>query len=484
VKTARKVIDELNGKAILADEVGLGKTIEAGLILREYIDRGLVKKFLILVPASLGFQWTNEMVNKFKFEDILFNRKGRGWEYFDYQIASIDKAKRDEHAQYLKKIDFDLVIVDEAHKLKNRNTLNWKFINSLNKKYCLLLTATPIHNELKELYNLISILYPDLYSDFKNFKNKYVAGKHLVKNKENLQNDLEQVMIRNNHNDTELNFPDRNIKQVFVELSKKEKILYDKVTGYVKKEYQKRKNKNKSILNLLTYQREVCSSFEALEQTLRKKVNPGLELREIIRLLNEIKINSKIIKLNEILKEINDQVIIFTGYRATQNEIARCLEKQGYDTILFNGGFSSTGKEYVKFIFQKNKDVMISTEAGSQGLNLQFCNVLINYDLPWNPMKLEQRIGRIHRIGQNRDVIIYNLATKDTIEEKILNILYKKINLFKDVIGEKDDILNLNRDNLSFNSDIMEIIGESDEEEEMEEKIKELTERFQGVTGN
>ncbi|MFW6281721.1 MAG: DEAD/DEAH box helicase [bacterium] len=474
IKTANKVINDLNGRAILADEVGLGKTIEAGLILKEYIKRGEIDKLLILVPASLGFQWINEMIHKFNMKNIWFNRKarGRGWEYFDYQIVSLDKAKREEHAKYLRNINFDMVIVDEAHKLKNRNTLNWKFVNSLKKKYCLLLTATPIHNDLKELYNLISILYPDLYNCFKDFKEKYKAKEYLVKNSDNLKNDLNQVMIRNHQKDTILNFSKRNIKQIFVKLSYEEKKLYNMVTNYVKYEYEKRKNSNKSILNLLTYQRELCSSFYALKSTLSKKEHLSPALQKIYNSIQMFNISSKLKKTGEILKENQCQTIIFTEYRATQRYIANYLNDLGYDVILFNGSFSSNNKEYIKNIFQEKKDIMISTEAGSQGLNLQFCNVMINYDLPWNPMKIEQRIGRIHRLGQTKDVIIYNLATKNTIEEKILKILYKKIFLFKDVIGDMQNIL-LEKDS-SFESDIMHILNKSSTEKEMERKIDNL----------
>ncbi len=435
---------------------------------------GEVNKFLILVPASLGFQWTNEMVKKFNFKDILYNRKGRGWEYFEQQIASIDKAKREEHAKFLKKIEFDMVIVDEAHKLKNKNTLNWKFVNNLNKKYCLLLTATPIQNNLKELYNLISILYPDLYKSFKQFKKKYKADKHLVKKTKKLHNDLEKVMIRNSHKNTILKFSKRNIKQEFIELKPEEKNLYNKITQFVKKEYRKRKNNKKSVLNLLTYQRELCSSFYALRKTLARKEKPCRELKEIYQLMQNLNYSSKLEKLGNILKEIDDQVIIFTEYRATQNYIARYLEKQGYDTILFNGGYSSTGKEYIKYLFQQNKDVMISTEAGSQGLNLQFCNIIINYDLPWNPMKLEQRIGRVHRLGQTKDVMVYNLATKNTIEEKILKVLYKKIYLLKNVIGDMENVLIDINKGKSLEAEIIKIVGESETEKEIEREFDQL----------
>jgi SNF2 family DNA or RNA helicase len=474
--TIRRVIEEMNGRAILADEVGLGKTIEAGMILREYLDRGLVKKFLILVPASLGFQWTHEMVNKIGIKDIFLNRKGRGWAYFDHQIASLDMAKREQHARYLLDIDFDMVIVDEAHRLKNRDTLSWKFVNSLKKKYCLLLTATPIQNNIEELYSLITILYPDLYKDLGEFKEKYVAGKHLVKNTEELKDKLEDVMIRNSHADTGLEFPERYIHHVEVELTEPERELYNRVSDYVIREYRRRRAGKLSILNLITYQREICSSSFALLHTLSNKEQHSPALKGIYQLAKEIKMNSKMKAVLNILKDVEGQAIIFTEYRATQIYIARFLEEHGYKTILFNGGFSSSGKEWIKYVFQKQKDILISTEAGSQGLNLQFCNVIINYDLPWNPMKIEQRIGRVHRLGQTRDVHIYNLATRNTVEEKVLKLLYDKINLFKAIIGEMEELIIDSHRAKTLESDIMHIIGESESEEEMEEQFNELGE--------
>ena len=458
-KTVKKVINEFNGRAILADEVGMGKTIEAGMILREYIKMGEINKLLILVPASLGFQWVEEMVKKIKIENIFFNRKGVIWDYFDYQIASIDMAKRKKHASELRKIDFDMVIVDEAHKLKNSDTLNWKFVNSLKKKYCLLLTATPVQNNLKELYNLIRILYPDKYKDYKDFKKKYVGGKYLIKNKNELKDELSDLMIRNYHTQIKNEIGQRNIKQYFVTLTEEERILYDRVTDYVKKQFAKNINRKKSILHLLTYQREMCSSSYALQRTLAKKNDCDHELKEIYELANNIKYNKKLEKVFEILKKYpNEKILIFTEFRATQAYIAYHLEKSGYKTIVYNGGMSSSSKEWIKNIFKKQRDIMISTEAGSQGLNLQFSNVIINYDLPWNPMKLEQRIGRVDRLGQNKDVFVYNLATKDTIEEKILYVLYKKINLLKDIVGDMEDILKT--DNKNLDSEIIDILCE------------------------
>lgn len=471
----------MNGRAILADEVGLGKTIEAGMILREYMEKGLVKKFLILVPASLGFQWTNEMVKKLGFKDVFFNRKGRAWDYFDQQIASLDLAKRKEHAEYLNQIDFDMVIIDEAHRLKNKETINWKFVNGLKKKFCLLLTATPIQNNLEELYNLISLLYPSQYRDFRDFKKRYIAGKHLVKNVEMLKSELKEVMIRNTHEDTGIDFPSRLIHNIPVELSEMELELYNKVTDYVKNEYRRRQTGKVSVLNLITYQREVCSSSFALLQTLSNTRDYSPVFDEILGVARKIKINSKMKKVIDVLDITEGQTIIFTEYRATQLYIAKYLENCGYKTIIFNGGLSSSGKEFIKYIFQKNKDILISTEAGSQGLNLQFCNNVINYDLPWNPMKIEQRIGRVHRLGQTSDVNIYNLSTIGTIEEKILELLYEKINLFKKIIGNMEEILIDSDLAVNMEYDIMNILAESETEEELIKKLNILSNKFKKI---
>ena len=146
--------------------------------------------------------------------------------------------------------------------------------------------------------------------------------------------------------------------------------------------------------------------------------------------------------------------------------------------MLFNGSFSNSGKEYIKYLFQQQKDILISTEAGSQGINLQFCKNLINYDLPWNPMKLEQRIGRIHRLGQTSDVNIYNLFTIDTVEEKILKLLYDKINLFKSVIGNMDNILMDTERMNNLEKDILSILVEANDERELEERFNELGNLF------
>ncbi|HET7560262.1 MAG TPA: DEAD/DEAH box helicase, partial [Limnochordia bacterium] len=196
IETVRKVIDEMDGRAILADEVGLGKTIEAGMILKEYILRGRVDKALILVPAALQWQWYSELKEKFGILAAIL-RTEHDWERCSVIIASIDAAKRALHKPYLERIAFDLLIVDEAHRLKNRKTRNWSFVNDLHKKYFLMLTATPIQNDLQELHNLIALLKPDQLGTKQSFKREFVFDKHTPKRTEQLRERLSAVLIRN-----------------------------------------------------------------------------------------------------------------------------------------------------------------------------------------------------------------------------------------------------------------------------------------------
>ncbi|ADL13061.1 DEAD/DEAH box helicase [Acetohalobium arabaticum] len=461
IETAQRVIDELDGRALLADEVGLGKTIEAGLILKEYILRGEVETVLILTPASLSYQWWVELTNKFDI-DIFNNRKGKGWHYFDHQIASIDLAKRERHAEVIYQRDFDMVIVDEAHKLKNSDTLNWQFVNNLSPEYMLFLTATPIQNDLDELYNLVSLLKSELFR---------------VNDSDLLKQNLDQVMIRNERTDSELDFTDRDVKLIPLELTSPEQQLYDGITELVKQEYDRCRAENRNLLHLVTLQREICSSSFAVIETLQNFLNSAAEelvpkVEQLLQLAEEIQINQKVQVVEELLKEIDGQAVIFTEYLATQNYICYYLYQRGLMPVKFDGTLNDTQKERAKRFFAEQGDVLVSTAAGRQGINLQFCNVIINYDLPWNPMKLEQRIGRVHRLGQTEEVKIYNLCTKGTIEEKIVNVLHDKINLFESVVGNLDKIVNNSKEH-NLDKSILDVIV-NQEGEELEKSLEEL----------
>jgi SNF2 family DNA or RNA helicase len=475
LEVARNVVEKMNGKAILADEVGLGKTIEAGLILKEYMIRGLVKKVLILVPASLVSQWVSELNQKF-FIPAVGQRKSYVWEQCDVVVSSMDTAKRAPHRDIIFEQNYDLIIIDEAHKLKNSKTKNYEFVQMLKKKFCLLLTATPIQNRIEEIFNLVSLLKPGHLGSQTNFTESYNAKERSLNNDEHLRELVNKVMIRNRRGDTGIEWPKRHVKTVPIEFSKEERALYDSINQH------KRSTQGNigSQFSLITLQREACSSREAVYYTLKNMLtksegNPYIEalVNELIKKIEVITSNAKAEKVVELVKEINGKVIVFTEYRATQLYLQWFLQQHGISSVPFRGGFKRGKKDWMKELFKNKAQVLIATEAGGEGINLQFCQHIINYDLPWNPMRLEQRIGRIHRLGQEQDVHIYNFAIKDTVEEHILKLLYEKINLFERVVGELDEILT-RLDFGNIEDHIHDILSDSKTDGEIRVKMENL----------
>ena len=435
ITTAQQAIEQMNGRAILADEVGLGKTIEAGLILKEYMVRGLVKKVLILVPASLVNQWVKELNDKFYIPAIAY-RKNYEWDQHDIIISSIDTAKRQPHHDKILDIDYDFLLVDEAHKLKNNKTINYSFVQAIKKKYCLLLTATPIQNKLIEIFNLVSILKPGHLGNYESFLERFGKDRKMIKQDKYLKQLVQGVMIRNTRKETALNDVKRNIHTVWLHFTREELSAYQEIEQI---------NDQLSTFSKITFLRELCSSREACFISLQKIVNDhhmNKAIQPIISKIEQLPHHVKAKKVVELIKEIgNEKTIIFTEYRATQYYLEWYLQQHGISTVPFRGGFKSGKKDWMKQLFKDHAQVLVATEAGGEGINLQFCNHLINYDLPWNPMRLEQRIGRIHRYGQEKDIQIYNFAIHETIEEHIMTLLYEKINLFEQVIGDLDEIL-------------------------------------------
>lgn len=466
--SAKQAIEEMNGRAILADEVGLGKTIEAGLILKEYMIRGLVKKVLILVPASLVNQWVSELTEKFYIPAIAF-RKNYPWDQCDVMVSSIDTAKRSPHREEILKIDYDLVLIDEAHKLKNHKTINYSFVRSIKKKYCLLLTATPIQNNLLEIFNLVSILKPGHLGNYETFLKQYGKDRKMIRQDAYLKQLIQKVMIRNTRKDTTLNQVERNIQTIWLDFSEEELAVYNTLAELPN---------SFSTFSKITLLREISSSREACFLSLQK-MQKNEQLRDVIEpIITSIEQLPHHIKAKEIVKlieEIGDEkVIIFTEYRATQFYLEWYLHQHDITSVPFSGGFKPGKKDWMKQLFENHAQVLIATEAGGEGINLQFCNHLINYDLPWNPMRLEQRIGRIHRYGQKNDVQIYNLSIRKTIEEHIMKLLFEKIDLFEQVVGQLDDILaELNISDIE--SEIQSIFGESTSQGETNIKLNNLS---------
>ena len=462
IETARKVLRQLGGRALLADEVGLGKTIEAGLILSEYLARGMIQSILVLTPASLVSQWQLELSEKFNIDTITTDSDARQqnteefWTEHPRIIASLNTAKSPKHYPHVTARSWDLVIVDEAHHLKNRSTLNWKLVNALNKRFILMLTATPVQNSLVELFNLLTLLKPGLLKTEAAFKKEYVSSSNgrVPKNPEKLRQLMREVMVRNTRSLVDVHLPKRFATTLTVTPSPSEQKLYQDLTQFLRDQDE---NLDKfSRTNLLM---RAGSSSRALTESLKNlaKRLPSDELKTLTRRAAKIKQVEKAKALVDLLKQSSQKTIVFTTHKATSAYLAETLLDEGIPFAEFLGDMSLKQKDAAIDAFRERVSVLLASETGGEGRNIQFANSIVNYDLPWNPMKIEQRIGRIHRIGQTQDVFIFNFCLKDSIEEYILRILHDKINMFELVVGEIETILGNVDDDFDFSELVMSI---------------------------
>ena len=451
-ETTRKIMKTFRGRAIMADEVGLGKTIEACLVLKEYILRGLVRSALILVPSSLVNQWQDELCEKFGLSfvtsnDALFREDpDRFWKE-PFLLVSIQTAKSKRHFNTVTARTYDMVIADEAHHLKSRSTLNWKLVDSIQKTFLLLLTATPVQNKLEELYNLVTLLKPGHLRTQKAFKEEFVARGNPTdpRNREKLRQLLKEVMIRNTRSVTQLHLPPRFALTIRVEPSRDEAAFYQGISRFVT-EQGAHASSNLPKMTLRRLLEAAGSSHFAALKMVEKISLQGLDgtnkqARELLEIGRAIRIGAKTRRIIELVKASPEQKVIFVNYLATLEYLHQVLEEHEVPHVLYRGGMTQAQKHQSIKTFREGCPVLLSTETGGEGHNLQFCHVMINCDLPWNPMRIEQRIGRIHRIGQDKEVQIYNFCSAGTLEEHILEILDRKINMFELVVGEVDMIL-------------------------------------------
>jgi SNF2 family DNA or RNA helicase len=485
-ETVRKVMKSFRGRALLADEVGLGKTIEALMILKEYILRGMVKSALILVPSPLVSQWSDELAAKFQLpffstEETAFRSGEPSFWNRPYVLASINVAKSPKNFPLVTQKEWDLVIVDEAHHLKNRNTLNWKIVNSLKKRFLLLLTATPVENNLMELHHLITLLKPGQLKTAAEFKREFMTSGDPTdpRNREGLKELLAEIMVRNTRALAKIGIPPRFAQTVKVESLDSEKALYEKISGLVR--MIKRDDGASRRLLLQNLLEEAGSSPRAVALSLSRLLEKSedlsryeKEMRDAYDLCRSLEDHSKHRVLLKLIESSRDKMIVFVKYLGTLQHIAEFLERRKIPYALFHGRMNSHEKDEQIERFKSEAGILVTTEIGGEGKNLQFCNQMVNYDLPWNPMRIEQRIGRIHRIGQEKEVMIYNLCADGTIEEKILDILDKKINMFEMVIGEIDMVLGRITGEQDFSDMIFDIWVNSPTEEKVEKGFSQL----------
>jgi len=458
---ALHILREMNGSALLADEVGLGKTITTGMVIKECLVRGFVSKVLILTPPSLVDQWVAELDEKFNIKfNIIENESD--WDSSDLVIASVDKVKtfdkelgRFRHSK-AHDIAWDLLVVDEAHKMKQRSTTRWRFVDRMQKKRFLLLTATPFQNDLIELYNLLHLLRRGHLGTIQEFREKFLfrGNKRRPLNPLELRRRLQEVMLRRRREETGIEYKKRIPKIEVVHLTAEEKKIYDSICDLLKTKYfAANGDELRGKLIIYAILPKVTSSSRSAVESLTK-IAEGEKYhsetrqlaQEIIDAYSVLKKDSKIEKLIEIVdktlkQDSNAKILLYTKHPTTLKYIVEKLIPYNLKIVEFVGGLSREEKTERIFNFKNNAQIMISTETGAEGLNFQFCNVLINYDLPWNPMSVEQRIGRLDRIGQTRDMYIYSLATKDTMEEHVVDLIINKMCCIGLVIGELPTIL-------------------------------------------
>ena len=475
-----RAMENNNIRYILADEVGLGKTIEAGMIIRELKSRGLVSRILVVCPTGLVTQWSSEMQEKFheKFQVVLpsdydtirrLTDNEDVYGQFDQVISPMDSIKPiEKHAGWSQEK------VEQYNKERIYSIINsgWDL---------LLLSATPHNGKTEPFLRLIRLLDAELFPNAKSIVREQVAPFIIrTEKREAIDNNGNLLFKKRLTHLVTISWDERNGLQ---------RELYEMVSAYVAKTYNKAlRNRKKNmcmIFLLIIMQRMVTSSTAAIRQSLERRLNVLLEqstyignlkeedldelniedgvedaikavslnmeqeieeLKQIISLAKQAQFQNQDAKVEPLLNEIDailsedrtQKVIVFTEFVATQAYLQELLTKRGYSVTILNGGMSIDERNAAIQEFKNSTGIFISTDAGGEGLNLQFANIIINYDLPWNPMKIEQRCGRVDRIGQQRDVHIYNFILGETVENRVREVLEEKLSvIFKEMGVDK-----------------------------------------------
>lgn len=547
-----RAMETNNIRYILADEVGLGKTIEAGMIIRELKSRGLVSRILVVCPTGLVTQWASEMQEKFheKFQVILpsdydtirrLTDNDDVYGQFDQVISPMDSIKpiekhtgwseekvekyNEERIYSIINSGWDLIIIDEAHRVAGSSgeVARYKLGDLLAQAspYLLLLSATPHNGKTEPFLRLIRLLDADAFPNAKSIVREQVAP-FLIRTEK-------REAIDNNGN---LLFKNRITHLVTISWDERNNLqreLYEMVSSYVAKTYNKAlRNRKKNmclIFLLIIMQRMVTSSTAAIRQSLERRLNVLLEqrtcvgnlreedldelniengvedaleaisldmeleieeLKQIISLAKQAQFQNQDAKVEPLLNEIDailsedrtQKVIIFTEFVATQTYLQELLVNRGYTVTILNGGMSIDERNAAMQEFKTSTSIFISTDAGGEGLNLQFANIIINYDLPWNPMKIEQRCGRVDRIGQQRDVHIYNFIVGETVENRVREVLEEKLSVILKEMGvdKYSDVLDSEVAECDFTDVYMRSIGHTSQVEKnlypVEEEMK------------
>lgn len=539
---------------LLADDPGAGKTIMAGLLIKEMKLRQAIERILILSPAPLTIQWQDELLKWFgeEFEIISSGNDQRQllnqWQRNSQVISSIDYAKQEDVRERVWQQDWDLVIIDEAHKCSAYTkhssqrspevgkTKRYQLAEKLSEKsdHLLLLTATPHHGDEDRFSHFLRLIDPDLFPEPHKLQEK---AAEISKSILRLGHDCPWALRRLKEDLRDLDghrlFPERHARTVQFKLNSDEYALYKAVAAYINQYLPGGNGRQKASIALVrtVFQRRLASSTWAIFESLKRRFDrqrnlleeleslpPAQQakrlaqlqgrladaeqdegdlddeqrdaltdqytaavelghlqaevaaLRDLVeqaRIVRDTASDSKLIALKECLKQAEFQelkqgsarLLIFTEHRDTLNYLHEQLEKWGYTVCEIHGGMNVHERKREQEIFRTSTQICVATEAAGEGINLQFCHLMINYDMPWNPTRLEQRLGRIHRIGQKRDVYCFNFVATESedgepvIEGRILQRLLEKLEQIKDALAGRvydviGEILSINDVNL------------------------------------
>jgi SNF2 family DNA or RNA helicase len=488
VQAARVALRRMRGRAILADEVGLGKTIEAGLVLAELRLRGMADRTLVITPAGLVTQWQEELERKFALPTVSAGRQLTAAEAgLDRPVivASLAAARRDPLKSLLTRDQWDLLIVDEAHRVRTPRSASGKLVRELRSRHLLLLTATPVENRLQDLYEMISLVSPGLLGTAAQFRAAHgtAAGPRGAtggpdpkkalepQNVAALRKRTAEVMIRHRRSEVSVLLPQRLAETLLIDPPPAERDWYADLGDRIRKEGREAAPARRLTLRAIA--RLAGSSPAAAAPALRKAGWDDLAGRaegfpdwpKATVLLDQLRRHAGPGGAPA------EKVLVFTAFRHTLDEIAGRVAKKGIPAAVYHGSLPRAEKERAIAAFRDEVGVLLSTESAGEGRNLQFCHVMVNMDLPWNPMQIEQRLGRLHRVGQQHDVLLTNLVAKGTIEEQVLRVLEAKINLFELVVGELDMILGRVDDDFDFESTVFDAFVASGDDAEFADRM-------------
>jgi len=484
---ALKALGVMRGRAILADEVGLGKTIEAGLVASELKVRGLASRFLIICPATLRDQWQAELKEKFGIAaEIITSGSDRIGD--QSLIMSLHLARNRMSA--LHERDWDLVIVDEAHRLTGKTAHKTRdLITGLSTRYMLFLTATPVQNDLLELYRLVELLRPGTFPSQRHFERAYVnsGDPRRPRNPADLRRLVSNVMIRTTRAQAGLDTVSRIPQDVRIHMTATEQDSYE-LTVRILREVLTGPSDHLMRSQLA---QQLSLSPQGLYESARRiaQSHPDPNAQQILRELAEVAMDhgptSRQRALVDLVNEwISDpdkgRVLVFTQHTRVLTDLLGVLEDHGIEAAAYHGGMSASAKRDALEAFRGPVKVLVSTEAGAEGLNLQHANAVINYDLPWNPMRIEQRIGRVHRVTQTRNVHVANMFAVGTIDEHVYSILVDKLRMFELLFGQITTILGEMEDGSeksgTFEGEIRQALVASSDAE-MQRKLQQLAAR-------